>query len=38
MEHGESLECLEEPATGLYCETDESNPHPHTLFFKIHFT
>jgi hypothetical protein len=28
---------LRKPATGLYPETHESNPHPHILFFKIYF-
>jgi hypothetical protein len=31
MEHEGSLPCLQEPATGPYTESEESNPHPLTL-------
>jgi hypothetical protein len=32
MEPEGSLPCLQEPATGPYPESDQSSPHPPTLF------
>lgn len=37
MEAGDSLPCSQEPARRSYPELDESNVHPQTLIFKIHF-
>jgi hypothetical protein len=37
MKHEDSLLCSQEPTSGHYPEPDEPNPHPHTIFFKIHF-
>jgi len=37
MEPESSLPCSRELSIGPYPEPVESSPHPHTLFFKIHF-
>jgi hypothetical protein len=37
MEPEDLLPCSQEPAIDPYPEPDESNPHPLTLFPKIHF-
>lgn len=37
MEHEDEFPCSQKLATSLYCEPDDSNPHPPTLFSKIHF-
>jgi len=37
MEHEILLQCPQEPAAGPYPEPVEYTPHPHTLFFKLHF-
>jgi len=36
MEPESLLPCLQQPTTGPYPDTDESSPHPYTLF-KVHF-
>jgi hypothetical protein len=37
MEPEDSLPCSQEPATGPYPETCESNPHPPILLPEVHF-
>jgi len=38
MEHEGPLLCSQQPDIGPYPEPDESSPHRHTFFFKIHFS
>jgi hypothetical protein len=37
MESEGSLVCSQEPATGLYTESDQSSPHPSIQYFNIPF-
>jgi hypothetical protein len=37
METEASLQCLQEPSTGPYSDSDESSPHPPPRFPKVNF-